>query len=288
MPSRPIQGDIVGNARVIKTGALSSAPYLAFGDDSQFGDVLAYAVIIVRRTKLRQIESRLSALKERFRIPKQIALHCRELFHVHPRQKAGLSHLSDENARAIVAHAITILNQGDSILRYTIGNLSYFRTIIGDELEFTHESDGSKMNLSAKVDPKGLLGIMMHACFSVPPDGSSGPNASECQIFASEDRTKVKFIGPGGRRADGLYSGYSDIGAPEGVVFQLQPTLLKPGAVPLLQLADIAAYMCSHSADTSLQGRFFLEQLSRVRYWVRAEFTANSVLQGTHDTAARP
>ncbi len=278
----------MGNARVIKTGAEAGAPYLAFGDDSQFGEVLAYAVVIVRRTRVRQIESRLSALKERYRIPKQTALHCRLLFHEHPRQKAGLGHLSDDDARAIVARAVTILNQSEGLLRYAVGDLSHFQGMLGGNLEFKHASNGSTMNLPAKLEPKGILGFLMQACFAAPPDGSRGPHTSECQIFASEDSTKIEFIGPGRRRADGLYSGFSDIGAPEGAVFQLEPTLVKPQAVPLLQLADIAAYLCSHSTDASLERRFFREQLSRVRHWVGGRFAANPALQGMRNGAARP
>jgi hypothetical protein len=69
-----------------------------------------------------------------------------------------------------------------------------------------------------------------------------------------------------------MYSGYSDIGAPQGAVFQLQPTLLESDAAPLLQLADIAAYMCSHSVDISSKGNFFRAQLSRVKAVVTASF----------------
>ena len=101
----------MGNSKVIKTGREADAAYLAFGDGSQFRDVPAYAVVIVRRTRLRPIESRLPALKEPYRIPKQTALHCRLLFQEHPRQKAGLAHLCEDDARAIVAWAVTILNQ---------------------------------------------------------------------------------------------------------------------------------------------------------------------------------
>jgi hypothetical protein len=216
----------VGNARVISVGAETTANYLAFGDDSQFGRVLAYAVIIVRRTRLSQVEARITTLKERYKIPAQVQLHCRVLFNKHPRKRAGLAHLSDDDARSIVARAVTIMNQGNVILRYAFGDLPHFEHVIGNELEFTHESDGSKLKLAANPDAKGVLGMMMQACFAVPADGSHGPPVSECQIFVSEDSTKITFIGPGRRRADQLYSGFSDIGATDGSVFQLQPTIL--------------------------------------------------------------
>lgn len=114
--------------------------------------------------------------------------------------------------------------------------------------------------------------MLAQACFAVPPDGSHGPTVSECEIFLAEDKTKIELIGPGARRADGRYFGFSDIGAPEGYVFQLQPTILKASEVPMLQLADIAAYMCSHMFGTSETDLFLQEQLARIRYWSRARF----------------
>ena len=89
----------------------------------------------------------------------------------------------------------------------------------------------------------------------------------------------VKFIGPKRSRADRMYSGFSDIGAPGGSVFQLQPTVVKSCSHPLLQLADIAAYICSHSLDDSNENAFFREQRGRFKYWSRAVFVANPALQ---------
>lgn len=72
------------------------------------------------------------------------------------------------------------------------------------------------------------------------------------------------------RLTDGMYSGFLDIGAPDGYVFQLQPTILNADNEPMLQLADIVAYVCSHAADKSTENTFFREQRDRFRYWSRS------------------
>jgi Protein of unknown function (DUF3800) len=269
-------------------GSSPEANYLAFGDDSQSGDTLVYAFVIARRTRIRAVEARITALKDRFKIPKHTTLHCRILFSGHQRQKAGLGHLTPEDVQSIVARSITIMNQSSVLVRYPIADLVEFGDSLSNEIEMQHESDGSTIKLPVQLDPKGILGMLMQSCFAVPLDGSHGPSASDCRIFVSEDSTKVEFIGERRRRADALYSGYSDVGAPPGNVFQLQPSVVKADSEPILQLADIAAYVCSHAHDATAEGRFFGEQLSRFRYWSRSVLAANPALQGTRAEAARP
>ena len=156
--------------------------------------------------------------------------------------------------------------------RYGRDSVSRFKTSVGEEIEMTSGLDGSKTRLPVTADPKALLGMLMQACFLVPPDGSAGPTASECEIIVAEDTTKVSFIGPRRQRADRIYAGYSDIGAPDGSVFQLKPSPLRPENVPLLQLADIAAYLCSHSHGDDEAQAFFREELKKVKFWWRVGY----------------
>lgn len=265
----------MGTAKTVPAGANENASYIAFGDDSQFKNTLAYAFVIVRRVRLRAIEGRIGVLKEKFKIPKEVPLHCRILFSGQQRQKVGLGHLTPQDAQSIVAHAVTIMNQGPVLVRYSIGDLAEIGVALGSELEMQHDSDGSIVKVPVKMDPKGLLGLLMQACFAVPPDGSQGPSASDCKIVVSEDSTMVEFIGAKRQRADGMYSGFSDIGAQSGQVYQLQPSSVPAASQPVLQLADIAAYICSHSMDVSPNNAFFREQRDRFRYWSRAVFAAD-------------
>jgi hypothetical protein len=259
----------------IPVGADKAAQYLAFGDDSQFGDYLAFAFVIVRRDHLRYAEERLSGLKRYYKIPNDVPLHCRVLFNEHQRNKAGLSHLSSDDARVIISKSVSLINRVPLILRYADDTLSRVTGSLGKEVEFTHHTDGSKFKAPVTPDPKAWLGVLMQSCFMVPANGSGGPTAAQCEIYVAEDSTKVGFIGPNRQRADRMYVGYSDIGAPSGGVFQLQPTIIQADVAPMLQLADVAAYMCSHAFEVSSDKNFFRDQLRRVEYWWKAG-------QGTH------
>jgi hypothetical protein len=49
----------MGNASILGVHRSDEANYLAFGDDSQFGDMLAYAFAIVHCTRAEMVEARL-------------------------------------------------------------------------------------------------------------------------------------------------------------------------------------------------------------------------------------
>jgi hypothetical protein len=208
--------------RTLFVGDNNSAPFLAFGDDSQYGDHLVFAFIILRRERLRRVERSLSDLKDRLRIPRDTKLHCRIMFNDIARQKAGLGHLSHEDARSILTRAIVIMNREKILLRYAKASLSRFKSAFGDEIKLEHKDGNDTIALPITAEPKALLGILANSCFS----HQIGPNAAQCEVFVSQDSTKIGFVGPGRRRADSMYSGYTDIGAPNGSVLQLRPKVI--------------------------------------------------------------
>ena len=74
----------------IPVGASIDTKFVAYGDDSQVDDSLAYAFLFVEREKVPEVEARICTLKKKFAIPTAIPLHCRVLFHPHPRKKLVL------------------------------------------------------------------------------------------------------------------------------------------------------------------------------------------------------
>jgi len=50
---------------------------------------------------------------------------------------------------------------------------------------------------------------------------------------------------------------------------QLNAHVVAADADPLLQLADIAAYVCSHTATLDSENGFWREQLARVVHWYK-------------------
>jgi hypothetical protein len=115
-----------------------------------------------------------------------------------------------------------------------------------------------------------MQGVMMNAAMMLAPDGSQGPVAADCEIFVSADKTKIPFIGKGSQQAHSMYSGFSEIGTPDESVHQLQPHVLRAADHPMLQLADIAAYVCCHAKNDDELNQFHRDQLSRVRNWFNA------------------
>lgn len=242
--------------------------YVAYGDDSQVESSLAYAFVIAERDKVEIIEKRILELKDKFRIPHDTFLHCRVLFHPHAREKAKISHLSTRDAHWLIEKAITIINRNDVLLRYAVADMSFFYDIFTPSFEMTSALDGSSVPFSAKPNPKGILAILMNACCVDIADHFKAPKASDCEVIAAEDKTSIEFIGKDRKRADRHYEFFSAIGAPPGMVYQHKPNLSTILKEPLLQLADIAAYICSHAHRNSLKDTFFKEQLARVKKYV--------------------
>lgn len=268
----------MGN-NIIPVGGNERSDYLAFGDDSQFGETLVFAFAIVHRSNLTAVEDALAELKEHFGIPQDISLHCRVLFSGQQRQKAGLGHLTAHDARKILMRAVSIMNKGRVLVRYAVGNLSDCKAAMGSEIELLDSSGQPAETVPVSVDPKGILATLMQSCFAVPPDRSEGPTAKDCKVIVSPDTTMVNYIGSRRKRADRMYSGYSAIGAPPGEVFQLDPELADVRTQPMLQLADVAAYVCSHSYDGQSKNAFFRVQQRRFSYWLCKRYVPEDIRQ---------
>jgi len=261
----------------ISVGQNRDARFAAFGDDSQYGDVLVYAFIIVKRSRVTSMERRLRVLKEKFAIPDDTNIHCRVLFSGQQRNKAELSHLGPGDAEKVVSQIVTIINQTPAVVRYAVGSLKEFRDEMGTKIVMQNRDGENTMALPVDANPKGLLGLLMQSCFAVPPDGSQGPPPSECHIVTSADSTKTRFVGVDKKRADRMYSGYSAIGAPTGTPFKVEPQVGAESDHPLLQIADVAAYICSHAEAEDEAPSFHARQARRFRYWSRSRsrFGAN-------------
>jgi hypothetical protein len=151
------------------------------------------------------------------------------------------------------------------LVTYAVCQFTDFKKSIGDELELFGVDGSPNVTHPVTHDPKAVLGILANACLC-----QLGPGASQCQIIVSQDATKVGFIGPRKRRADNIYSGFSSIGAPNDSVYQFSPKVVRTEDAPLLQLADVAAYLCSHAHCVSRPEGFFHQQLRLLRRWKRS------------------
>ena len=258
----------------IQIGKSSDTRFVAFGDDSQYKDILVFAYVIIARTRLRRVTRDFQKIKEKFKFPENTPIHCRTLFSGQQRAKANLSHLSRNDIQSLIHHAITLINLYDVFLRYAYARTANLKDSYGKKttIELQNVSDGTPDVHPFTLDPKGIIGLLAQGCFASAPDGSQGPVASDCEIFASKDSTKIKFLGPNNQRADSLIQGFSDIGAPEGRAFHIAPNICRNEFSPLFELADIAAYLCSHALHGEEAEPFFCGARSRVKHWAHSEF----------------
>lgn len=269
------------DTKTVIVGHNDSARFLAFGDDSQFMDTIVYAFAIVDRANHKKAEKSMGKIKDTFRIPPEVPIHCRILFRKEQRIKHGLAHLGDDDARSLVRMVVREMNKIPVLLRYAFMDLSDLNLGAEGKITLNHVSDGSTIDVPMKYESKGFLGFLMQSCFAVSPDGSDGPPASECQIYTSEDSTRINFIGKDRKRADKWYSGFSDIGAKENTVFGIEPIILKSSELQMLGVADVFAYLCSHAMEKKCQYTFFSEQVSKVKHWSSAKCLPNQALHPT-------
>lgn len=249
----------------IEVGRDPAARFYAFGDDSAYGEVLVYAFVIVPKRRARVLRRRLGDIKKKFGFPLGAKLHCRELLGEHARQKAGLGHLSHDDARAVLAHVVTELNDLVCQVRY-----GFFRVPADGRFYPDFESDVIQPPL--KDDPKAIQASLASFCFLTAQDGSQGPHVSDCEVVAAEDSTLAHTFGGKRRRADSLVPSYLDFGMDPNQILYLNPHVLPQGAEPLLEVADVVAYICAHALSAENKYPFWGQQLERIKYRFWSEY----------------
>ena len=263
------------NNNIISHGSNTNAKYLAFGDDSQYEDILVFAYVLILRSKLNRVISEFEKIKEKFKFSPNSKIRCRVLFSGHQREKNGLGHLTQNNIRSLLFHVVTLLNKHDIGVYFSYASASAGKLAFGENtfLEM-NDLEGNKSLMKSNYDPKGILGILSQSCWA-GIDATKYPTVNDCEIFAAEDETKINWIGDTKNRADRWLSGFSDVGAPQGSVFKLKPSVKPSNFSPCFELADIAAYIYSHSLDANLENLLFKELTREIKLWKSTPFKFN-------------
>ena len=132
--------------------------------------------------------------KKKFRIPKVLPIHCRILFSGDQRRKTGLDHISIVRIKDLITHLIEEMNKVPCLLRYAHCKVPDDGRIFLDVIDVEEKR--------VRDEPKGILGILSGGCFTPTNDAIQAPGIELCEIFASKDSTKIRFIGKGRCRAD--------------------------------------------------------------------------------------
>lgn len=241
--------------------------FLAFGDDSHHNGILVFAYVIVPRPRTRRVLRQVKKLKDSFGFPKGLRIHCRTLFSGMKRQKMGLAHMERDVPMRLIHHVITLINQYDIFVRYGYSKEEQYKNLFeGKTTLALYNEEGAWVDHPVKGDPKGILGMLTQICWKVASDRSQGPLDTDCEIYASQDQTKVQFLGPQRRRADHWMQIFPDIKAP----------LMDAGDYsPLFELADVVAYTLSHSLHGAGAEPQFFEAAKRIKWWRATEFVTD-------------
>lgn len=106
-----------------------------------------------------------------------------------------------------------------------------------------------------------------------PPASKMIPTLDKCQVIISKEKTPTKFLGEGSKQAHYWNAGFSDVDAPENKIFQFKPSIENPKDHIMLQIADLAAYICCKAR--SGKDQFFREQLTRINHGSGVPFPTN-------------
>lgn len=249
-------------ATTIPVGSNSNSTYVAYGDDCQFGDICAYALVVVKRQRIGWILRELDLIKQHFKLPTSTALHCRVLFSGHQRGKvAELAHLSPADVRSIVIRIFLLFNNVGIHICFAHTSLRGFSETMGETINMWDEAKSSRVDLSIHHDPKGVISMLAQMCMMAPSPHRRFAKPHEWEIVISRDKTTVRLFGDSGRQAHNLVNGHSEIGAPAGQIFQFQQRVCSDSEAPLLQLADVAAYALAHAQEQDPKDRFWQRDL---------------------------
>ncbi|MES2204775.1 MAG: hypothetical protein V4496_06095 [Pseudomonadota bacterium] len=229
---------------------------MAYGDESQVNNLLIYAFAIIGKNYLSNLEFRLAELKKFYRIPASTILHCKDIFSGDNRKKVGLAHLGEKDVFDLVKGVVAIINRIPIFIKYAYCDHEKCKNV------YTFPSSDTNLDCELLITPtpQGLHGLLAQACFI---DRSHGPLFEECEVTVSHNATKAKFIGKKRRQAHNWCSGFYDTGS---AVKPFSPHIVKADGSSMLQIADVASYICSHALSLNSKTDFSIAQLECIQF----------------------
>lgn len=215
--------------------------FCGFGDDSVKNNILVYALAILHRSKISLAEQLVNNLKEEYKIPPEINLHCRILFHDDARRKKGLSHLTTASVKKLIEKLIYELNLMDVLCRVVTAIKPISATL--NVLSKSHETF-PELNTNSK----NLLGLLSMVCYNIPENNPLKVKKEDMEIWVDGDSTKIEWAGKR-KQAHSGYQNYSDVGAQKGSLFHFVPHIMTGEKHPLLQVADVVAFISANAVE---------------------------------------
>lgn len=239
-------------------GRNSSAPYCAYGDDSKYEDILLYAFLIIDRTCLSHLENEFQKIKSNFNIPDDIEIHIKKFLNEHQRKKLNLE---DLNVSEFIDSIIEVINNGKCAVIFNFTQIPEDRDIIPENLEIS----GEKIH----GDHKSLIHMLGASCF-LPflQVDKKYLTLKDMEVFISQDATKVKTIGNSRRQAQYLSEMRIPTTKPiqKGSYARLKPHYILTRDNIFCQIADVIAYVLSHSLSAKCKDMVYKKQHENIKH----------------------
>jgi len=213
----------------------------AFGDESSYGDVIGYGLVVIHAHNLLAAEQLLSGLKRRYAVDPQAEFHCRIVFNGHQKRKSPWKNLSESQVLDFAEELI--LGLGRLPAAFVVG--AVHRNEYPAELPAVGKVPASEMGT------KQVAGM---ACWSALMTLRQNFGPDEIKFLSDPDRVKVPFFG---RRIQ-AHTNYK-LAFGEASQHILPEPFDEKDKPALLQAADLFAYTATHALTDKAarnKGRF--------------------------------
>ncbi len=243
--------------KVIPIGKNNNATYCGYGDDSARGETLVFAMALMERSKVNMAKNILNEIKDKYKIPHTIPLHCRVLFSGDQRRKQGLAHLDVDDVYSCFHDVLNKMKLLRVLCRFSYATRPAIPTLTEKDEAFP---------LTILNRDKMIQGILAQACIHMGP-GYPSPENLECWFSEDTTLTEVALEVPRQQAQKG-YQGFSEIGTPSGSHNRFEPHVVRWADEPMLQLADIYAYLAANAMEEKRANApgYFYNSLHSI-YW---------------------
>jgi len=207
---------------------VAESTHEVFGDESIFNNAIVYGVAVIPVKSREVVEQKIFSLKEENGVPGNTEIHCKDIFHPIARTKTEWNNLDNEKIEGLLSAIAIIVRRSEGFFQIGFIDKRQWPKILPAEKDFPETPVGDKL----------LCGFAFQAAIA-PLEGSIGtPNI---RLFIDYDQTKIPWFGKK-RQAHRNYRGWS------GVSKQwIEPEPRPEQKPPLLELADIVAYVSTHA-----------------------------------------
>lgn len=217
---------------------VESNEFHAFGDESQFSEVLTYGIVVFHSADRTNAERDLARLKEHFGVDPNAEIHCWVMFSPEERAKSPWCGKSPESLLSFLRRVVLAMR--DHRPMYRVSGLS-----TKEYPRFLPAAD----NFPAVDFTVKQLQALLYGGAVQPLVDRLGPD--NVRIWIDPDYTKIPWFG----RRMKAYRTLRVRNLDSGSVIEPEPVSKQEKQQPLIELADVLAYCASHALSSQKDRR---------------------------------